>query len=70
MAGAGDRPLHPDTVYALELCVRATVPEWGGQCVRMALEDGIALTADGVEYLDGRQSELILIPGWPLPRPT
>jgi hypothetical protein len=28
----------------------------------MAVEEGIALTAGGVEYLDGRQTELILIP--------
>ena len=61
--GAGDYPVHADTVYALELAVRRPVPEWGGQCVRMALEQGIALTAEGVEYLDGRQTELILIPG-------
>ncbi|TFV79212.1 M24 family metallopeptidase [Blastococcus sp. CT_GayMR19] len=61
--GAGDYPVHADTVYALELAVRRPVPEWDGQCVRMALEQGIALTADGVEYLDGRQTELILIPG-------
>jgi Xaa-Pro aminopeptidase len=60
--GAGDRPLHLDTVYALELCVRAPVPEWGGQTVRMALEQGVSLTADGVGYLDGRQTELILVP--------
>jgi Xaa-Pro aminopeptidase len=61
--GAGDYPVHPDTVYALELAVRMPVPEWGGQCVRMALEQGIALTEDGVDYLDARQTELILIPG-------
>lgn len=61
--GAGDYLLHPDTVYALELAIRRPVPEWGDQCVRMAVEQGIALTADGVEYLDGRQTELILIPG-------
>src|SRR3954463_15323446 len=60
--GAGAHRLHPDTVYALELCVRVPVPEWGGQTVRMALEQGIALTSDGVQYLDGRQTELILIP--------
>jgi Xaa-Pro aminopeptidase len=60
--GAGEYPVHPDTAYALELAVRRPVPEWGGQCVRMALEQGIALTSDGVEYLDGRQTELILIP--------
>jgi Xaa-Pro aminopeptidase len=61
--GPGDYPLHTDTVYALELAVRRPVREWGGQCVRMALEQGIALTADGVQYLDGRQTELLLIPG-------
>src|SRR3712207_3656893 len=60
--GAGDCPVHVDTAYALELAVRVSVPEWGGQCVRMVLEQGIALTADGVEYLDGRQTELILVP--------
>jgi Xaa-Pro aminopeptidase len=61
--GAGDVPVHPDTVYALELCVRVPVPEWGGQLVRLALEEGIALTGRGVEYLDGRQTGLVLIPG-------
>ena len=61
--GAGDYPVHVDTVFALELAVRRAVPEWGGQCVRMGLEEGIALTADGVEYLDGRQTQLILIAG-------
>jgi Xaa-Pro aminopeptidase len=60
--GAGDRQLHPDTAYALELCVRVPVPEWGGQTVRMAVEEGVALTGRGVDYLAGRQTELILIP--------
>ncbi|MBB3082232.1 M24 family metallopeptidase [Geodermatophilus sabuli] len=60
--GAGDRVLHADTVYALELCVRVPVPEWGGQPVRIALEEGIALTGAGVTYLGDRQTELVLIP--------
>jgi Xaa-Pro aminopeptidase len=60
--GAGSAPVHLDTVYALELCVRVPVAEWDGQLVRMALEQGITLTADGVEYLDDRQTGLILIP--------
>ena len=60
--GAGDYPLHVDTVYALELAVRRPVPEWGGQCVRLGLEQGIALTAAGVEYLDVRQTGLALDP--------
>jgi hypothetical protein len=61
--GAGARLVHPDTVWALELCVRVPVPEWDGQLVRLGLEQGIALTDAGVDYLDGRQTELILIPG-------
>jgi hypothetical protein len=59
--GAGDRVLHPDTAYALELCVRVPVPEWGGQLLRMALEQGVVLTADGVAYLDRRQTELLVL---------
>lgn len=59
--GAGSAVVHQDTVWALELCVRTPVREWGGQLVRMGLEQGIALTAAGVEYLAGRQTELITI---------
>lgn len=61
--GPGARPLHPDTAFALELCVRAPVPEWGEQCVRMGLEEGVVLTAGGVEFLGTRQEELVLVPG-------
>jgi hypothetical protein len=59
--GAGDRVLNPDTAYALELCVRVPAPEWDGQLLRMALEQGVVLTADGVAYLDRRQTELICL---------
>lgn len=59
--GAGDYPVHRNTVYALELAIRRPVPEWGGQIVRMAVEDGIAVTDDGVRYLAERQTELIPI---------
>ncbi len=62
LAGAGDYRVHPDTVYALELAVRRPVPEWGGQGVRMGLEQGVAVIDTGVEYLAGRQTELALIP--------
>ncbi|RBY79342.1 Xaa-Pro aminopeptidase [Blastococcus sp. TF02-09] len=60
--GAGDHRVHVDTVFALELAVRRAVPEWGGQCVRLGLEQGIALTAAGVEYLDVRRAGLVLVP--------
>jgi Xaa-Pro aminopeptidase len=59
--GPGDYPVHVNTVYALELAIRRPVPEWDGQVVRMAVEDGIALTGDGVGYLAERQTELIPI---------
>jgi Xaa-Pro aminopeptidase len=59
--GPGDYPVHVNTVYALELAIREPVPEWDGQVVRMAVEDGIALTGDGVGYLAERQTELIPI---------
>ncbi|SCX49592.1 Xaa-Pro aminopeptidase [Klenkia marina] len=59
--GAGSARLHTDTTWALELCVRVPVPEWGGHVVRMALEQGIALTAEGVSYLDGRQTVLMTL---------
>ncbi len=60
--GAGGYPVHLDTAYALELAVRRPVPEWDGQCVRLGLEQGISLTAAGVEYLGRRQTELALVP--------
>jgi Xaa-Pro aminopeptidase len=60
--GGGDYPVYPDTMYALELCVRVDVPEWDGQRVRMALEQGIAFDGESVRYLDRRQTELLLVP--------
>jgi Xaa-Pro aminopeptidase len=59
--GAGELPVHADTAWALELAVRTAVPEWDDQVVRLPLEEGIALTADGADYLTGRQTELVLV---------
>lgn len=59
--GMGDYPLYPDTVFAVELSVRAKVPEWAGQEVTMALEEDAAFTRSGLRFLDGRQTKLILI---------
>jgi len=59
--GMGDYPLFPDTVFAVELSVRAKIPEWGGQEISVALEEDAAFTASGVRYLDGRQTKIILI---------
>ena len=59
--GAGEYPLHDNTIYALELCVRTAIPDWDGQLVRMALEQGIVVSGGRVSYLDERQTELILV---------
>lgn len=56
--GHGDYPLYADTCYAIELNIRRTVPEWDDQEVRIALEEDAALTADGITFLDGRQTAL------------
>lgn len=62
VTGSGDYPVYDDTIFALELCTYSPVPEWRGQRVRMALEQGIAVTEGRVDYLDRRQQELHLIP--------
>lgn len=59
--GPGDYPLHFDTVYSIELNVRAAVPEWENQEVQIALEQDAAFTEAGTYFLDKRQTELHLI---------
>jgi Xaa-Pro aminopeptidase len=59
--GMGDYPLYPDTCHAIELGVSAKIPEWGGREIFMALEEDAVFTAGGVVWLDGRQTEIILV---------
>ncbi len=59
--GAGDYPLFFDTVYSIELNVRAAVPEWDNQEVQIALEQDAAFTRSGTFFLDRRQTEVHLI---------
>ena len=59
--GPGDYPLYPDTCYSIELNVQVPVPEWGGQKVRIALEQDAVFTKDGVKFLDGRQTAFHLV---------
>lgn len=60
--GSGDYRVYDDTIYALELCTYSAVPEWDGQRVRMALEQGIVRSGGKVRYLDRRQTELHVVP--------
>lgn len=59
--GAGDYPLYDNTAYSIELNARYEVPEWGGQDVRIALEEDAALVKGRMQWLDGRQTALYLI---------
>ncbi len=59
--GAGDYPLFDRTGYAIELNVQTPLPEWGGQVIKMALEEDAALVNGQVRWLAGRQTRLHLI---------
>jgi hypothetical protein len=59
--GVGDFTFADDTVHSLELNVTASVPEWGNQDVRFALEQDVVLAKDGVRFLDQRQTTFHLI---------
>jgi len=50
-----------NTVYALELDVLYSVPEWGGQDVRMMMETNIAVTDHDARFLGGRQTGCFLV---------
>ena len=59
--GDGDYPIFADTVHAIELNNRATVPEWGNQEVRIALEQDAVVVKERAYFLDRRQTSLLLI---------
>ena len=54
-------PVYHDTCHAIELNIRANVPEWQGQEVRIALEQDATFTPKGIFYLDSRQTWFHLI---------
>lgn len=57
----GDYPLHVNTAYAIELNAATFIEAWDKE-IRIMLEEDAFFTRDGVEYIDGRQTSLILIP--------
>jgi len=59
--GAGDYPLYASTCYAIELNVKPPIPEWNNQVVRIGLEQDALLDADGIHFLDGRQTTFHII---------
>ncbi|QLG47151.1 M24 family metallopeptidase [Costertonia aggregata] len=54
-------PLNPNTVYAIELNTTITVPEWKRD-IRIMLEEAGFFGEEGFRYVNGRQTELLLIP--------
>ncbi|WP_411030926.1 M24 family metallopeptidase [Spongiimicrobium sp. 3-5] len=54
-------PLNPRTVYAIELNTTVTVPAWKRD-IRIMLEEAGYFGEDGFRYVNGRQTELLLIP--------
>ncbi len=59
--GKGDYPLYPNTAYSIELNVTTNIPEWDKD-IRIMLEEDAFFDGEEVRYIDGRQTELWLIP--------
>jgi Xaa-Pro aminopeptidase len=60
VAGSGDYPLHLNTSYSIELNNAIHIDEWNKE-IRIMLEEDAHFDASGVWYLDGRQTELLLV---------
>ncbi|WP_435625506.1 M24 family metallopeptidase [Flagellimonas sp.] len=54
-------PLNPNTVYAIELNTTVNIPEWKRD-IRIMLEEAGFYGEDGFRYVNGRQTEFLLIP--------
>ena len=56
----GDYPLHLNTAYSIELNAATFIEEWGKE-IRIMLEEDAFFDERGVNYIDGRQTELLII---------
>jgi Xaa-Pro aminopeptidase len=59
--GRGDYPIFDNTVYSIELNIRKAIPEWGGQEVRIALEEDAVMQGGKIRWLHHRQEKFHLI---------
>ncbi len=57
----GDYPLHPNTAYSIELNNAIYLPEWNKE-IRIMLEEDGFWDGNQFYYIDGRQTEFLLIP--------
>ncbi|MEP6262952.1 MAG: M24 family metallopeptidase [Gillisia sp.] len=60
--GAGDYRLYPNTVYAIELNTTVEISQWNKD-IRIMLEEAGFWGEKGFKYVNGRQTEIIPIPG-------
>lgn len=58
--GTGDYPLYENTAYAIELNVSVDLPQWG-RTIRIMLEEDGFWGPEGFRYINGRQTEFMLI---------
>jgi hypothetical protein len=59
--GSGDFPMHYNTCYSIELNAATEINEWKKQ-IRMMLEQDGYFEKNGFRYINGRQTNLHLIP--------
>ena len=57
----GGYAVYANTVFSMEIHTWTAVPEWGGQDVRIVMEEDFAMTKDGFEFLGGRQTKWYII---------
>ncbi|MDQ1300244.1 MAG: hypothetical protein QG637_161 [Chloroflexota bacterium] len=61
-AGRGDVVLEYGNAFTMELSVTGPVAEWGGQEVRLSMEEDVVYTPKGCRVVDERQTEFYLLP--------
>lgn len=59
--GKGDYPLYPNTAHSIELNAGVFITEWDKE-IRIMLEEDAFFDGEGVQYIDGRQMEIMTIP--------
>jgi hypothetical protein len=59
--GKGDYPLYENTSYAIELNASTFLEEWNKE-IRIMLEEDAFFDGNDLNYIDGRQTELMIIP--------
>ncbi|MEO0338977.1 MAG: M24 family metallopeptidase [Bacteroidota bacterium] len=62
--GKGDYPLYPNTAYSIELNTKVYLEEWDKE-IRVMMEEDAFFDGKSVQYIDGRQTSLFLIPRQP-----